>query len=237
MAGGRRSHRLSGLRGWIGFGDAPRLEGSLAVISPHLDDGILSLGASIAAARAEVTIVTVLGGDPSSELPAGDWDCRAGFTTAGEATRMRREEDRQACAVVGARPVWLPFSDHQYPRGGSDADVWEQLEQALGDAESVLVPGHPLMHEDHAWIAGLVRARGLPGRRIGRYVEQPYASAWAPAPVGWAPVGADLRHRLAKLRACRRYASQLPLMQPEARSLVRLARYEAARGGEAARWD
>jgi LmbE family N-acetylglucosaminyl deacetylase len=237
VAGGRRSRRLAGLRGWIGFGSATRLEGNLAVISPHLDDGILSLGAAIAAAHGDVAIVTVLAGDPASELPAGEWDGRAGFATAGEATRARREEDRQACAVVGARPVWLPFSDHQYPRGGGDDDVWAQLEQALGDAESVLVPGHPLLHEDHAWIAGLVRARGLPGRRIGRYVEQPYASAWSPAPAGWAPVGADLRHRLAKLRACRRYASQLPLMPPEARSLVRLARYEAAHGGEAARWD
>ena len=237
MAAGRRSRRLAGLGRWIGFTSAPRLDGRVAVISPHLDDGILSLGAAIAAARDEVAIVTVLAGDPSSDLPAGDWDGRAGFATAGEATQARRQEDRQACAVVGARPVWLPFSDHQYPRGGSDDEVWEQLEHALGDAEGVLVPGHPLMHEDHAWIAGLVQARGLPGRRVGRYVEQPYAAAWAAAPAGWTPVRADLRHRLAKLRACKRYRSQLPLLEAEAGNLRRLMRYEAARGGEAARWD
>jgi LmbE family N-acetylglucosaminyl deacetylase len=225
------------LAGWLGIGGGARLEGPLAVLSPHLDDGVFSLGAAIAGAQGEVRIVTVLAGDPESGLPAGEWDARAGFGAAREATRARRDEDERACRDLGARPVWLPFNDHQYARGGDDDEIWVQLEKALAGVMTVLVPGFPLMHEDHVWLAGLVRERGLPGRRVGYYVEQPYAAAWTPGPGGdWRPAGAAAWHRLAKLRACRRYGSQLPLMAPAARSLARLTRYEAARGGEEVRW-
>ena len=60
--------------------------------------------------------------------------------------------------------------------------------------------------------------------------------AWSHASGDWAVLGAAAPHRLTKLRACRRYRTQLPLMAPEARSLWRLTRYEAARGGECVRW-
>ena len=223
---------------WLALPAADRLEGTVAVLSPHLDDGIFSLGAAIAAASGEVSVVTVLAGDPQSELPAGEWDAQSGFRTAGEAARARRAEDELACGDVGATPVWLPFSDHQYPRGAGDDEVWESIEDSLRDAGTVLVPGFPLMHEDHAWLEALVGARGLPGRRIGRYVEQPYAAAWTPGPgaPGWAAVGASARQRLAKRRAWRRYASQLPLLVGDT-ELGRVMRYEASRGGECVLWS
>lgn len=182
-------------------------------------------------------VVTVLAGDPESGLPAGDWDARSGFRTAGEAAGARRAEDRLACRDLGAEPVWLPFADHQYPRGGGDDEIWARLTTALGGAETVLVPGYPLMHEDHVWLAALVRKRGLAGRRVGRYVEQPYAAAWTPGPDGWPPLGAGARHRVAKLRACRRYSSQLPLLTDQGATLSRVTRYEGARGGECVSWD
>jgi LmbE family N-acetylglucosaminyl deacetylase len=49
------------------------------VLSPHCDDAVLSLGASIAAhARAggRVTIVTALAGDVHSADPSSAWDGR-----------------------------------------------------------------------------------------------------------------------------------------------------------------
>src|SRR5207244_2118642 len=93
----------------------------VVVISPHLDDAIFSLGAAIAQtvrSGGDVTVLTVFAGDPSSSAPAGNWDARAGFATVGEAAHARRREDERACAHVGAIPVWLPFGDEQYPRGG-----------------------------------------------------------------------------------------------------------------------
>src|SRR5919109_2160206 len=80
------------------------LEGKVVVLSPHLDDAVLSIGAGIRRAtrlsRAGVTTVTVMGCDPHSHAPAGFWDRQSGFRTEGEAARRRREEDRRACQLV-----------------------------------------------------------------------------------------------------------------------------------------
>ncbi len=90
----------------------------LVILSPHLDDAALSLGATIAYASEvglAVTVLTVLAGDPDSEEPAGTWDTICGFATAGEAARVRRAEDANACEILGAEPMWLPFA---YGDGG-----------------------------------------------------------------------------------------------------------------------
>jgi LmbE family N-acetylglucosaminyl deacetylase len=90
------------------------------VLSPHLDDAIFSLGAGIACAArggADITVLTVLAGNPESDAPPGNWDRVAGFGTEGEASRARAEEDRQACALLGATRCHLPHSDRQYGAG------------------------------------------------------------------------------------------------------------------------
>jgi LmbE family N-acetylglucosaminyl deacetylase len=234
----RLTRRVVPVARWLGASRGERLTGSVVVLSPHLDDAVFSLGAAIAASRADVSIVTVFAGDPDSAAPAGEWDARAGFRTEGESARARRREDELACAEVGARPVWLPFSDHQYPPA-SDDDLWDSLEEAVAEAETVLVPAFPLMHEDHARLHDLVARKGFADRAMGNYVEQPYAAAWTePGPSdGWTPLAAALPHRLAKLRACKRYASQLPLLERSGRVFLPLVRYEAGRGGELVRWS
>ena len=230
--------RLPATLTWLGLRGGERLDGRVAVLSPHLDDAILSLGAAIAHTRAEVTVVTVFAGDPDSTEPAGEWDSRAGFRTEGEAARARRREDELACRDVGARPVWLPFGDHQYQRD-DDETVAAAVEQAVGAAETVLVPAFPLLHDDHARLLALVERNGLGGRRLGRYVEQPYAAVWSDSRAGdgWLPLAAGLPDRLRKLRACRRYATQLPLLGPSGPILRPLFRYEVARGGESVKWS
>ena len=58
----------------------------IVVVSPHLDDGVLSLCASIAAwsrAGATVALLTVLGCVPGSAAPGGGGDSRGGFATVG----------------------------------------------------------------------------------------------------------------------------------------------------------
>jgi LmbE family N-acetylglucosaminyl deacetylase len=151
----------------------------LVVLSPHLDDAALSLGATIARASqngVEVTVVTVLSGDPESTQPAGEWDLRCGFASAAEAARQRRSEDAEACGILGAEPVWLPYGDEQQAeRGGSDDAIWNDLSPLLAAADAVVTPGHPLVHLDHAWLTKLLLAR-RPELLTGLYVEQPYAA-------------------------------------------------------------
>jgi len=194
-----------------------------AVVSPHLDDAILSLGAGIMGAvrgADEVSVVTVFAGDPESRAPAGRWDARAGFRTEGAAARARRDEDRRACELVGARCVWLPFGDDQYADGRDEDEVWSRVAEAVEPADLVLLPGGPLIHPDHLWVARVASERGL-RPEAGLYRELPY-DLWpdaqkrrhtAPSPprqtARWIAPRAPLRSRLAKWHASGAYSSQL----------------------------
>jgi len=212
---------------------APSRGTRIVVVSPHLDDGVLSLGASMASwvrRGAAVELLTVLGCDPASQAPAGGWDARGGFATEGESASARREEDRQACAVLGAAPVWLPYGSGDYELHGAEADVRDAVLRALEGADSVLVPGFPLSHPDHAWLAELL-AGALGPWRVGRYAEQPYTrrAAADPGGAGFARAPVRLDDRVAKWRAIRCYASQLPLLAMRGSLRRGPHRYAAAR--------
>ena len=177
---------------------------------------------------ADVTVLTVLG-QPASTEPAGAWDRSAGFASAGEAARARRGEDERACELLRAQPVWLPFSDHQYGRGGTDDEIRAAVLEAVAGAH-VLLPGFPLAHDDHAWVNGLLDG-AFPEDRVEIYAEQPYA-AWTERsrPAGWRPVRAGPIDWQRKLRACRAYRSQLPLLGDGV--LAAILRHELRAGGE-----
>ena len=215
---------------------APVPSERLVVVSPHLDDGVLSLGAALHAwARAgrRVALVTALGGDPASEIAAGGWDTRGGFATEGEAARARRVEDERACALLGVEPVHLGFGYQDYERHGDEAAVRAALAGALAGASEVLLPASPLTHPDHEWVVRL--ALDLPAGRVGFYLEQPYGTRsggervpeWLgrelKVELSFADAPGGLRDRLAKWRAVQAYASQLPLLALTGRRALRLA--------------
>jgi LmbE family N-acetylglucosaminyl deacetylase len=225
--------KAAGALRWLGLlGRRAQLHGDVVVVSPHMDDAVLSLGAAISHAvrnGARVTILTVLAGDPGSTAPAGEWDRECGFRTAGEAATARRAEDAAACAHLGATAVWLPYSDHQYERGGSDDEIHAAVVDAVGSFLPML-PGFPLGHPDHRWLHELLEPAFAPERR-GFFLEQPYAAMTGADPPegGWCRLGATLGDRRRKLAACRSYASQ---QEPLGRPLASIFRYEIARGGE-----
>ena len=186
--------------------------GTIVVLSPHSDDGVLSLGASMARwARSgrQVELLTVFALDPASSAPTGGWDRRAGFLTEGDAANARREEDRVACGILGVTPKWLPFGSVDFDRHGDENDVWEAMREAVERAALVLVPGSPLTHPDHAWLNQLAGERLTPSV-VARYAEQPYTFRTTSAP--FEPVDVGFRDRVAKWRALRAYRSQLPLL-------------------------
>ncbi len=237
---------------------APHPGSRVVVVSPHLDDGVLSLGAAIASwvrRGARVELLTVLGCDPDSAAPTRGWDSRAGFSTEGEAARARREEDRRACAVLGATPVWLRFGSVDYERHGDEAEVREAVTAIVEGADGVLLPGFPLTHPDHLWLTRTLVETPLFHLGLGFYAEQPYtfkhhgttplpvAPVWLDealgSPIAFGHVDVALRDRLAKLRAIRRYRSQLDLLALSRRGgtpLYHLLWFEARRGGEAVAW-
>lgn len=211
----------------------------IVVISPHLDDAILSLGAAIHGASqrgASVEILTVFAGDVRSPCCAGDWDSASGFSIAGEAAAARRREDLHACRTVGAHPVWLNFGDEQYPRGGHALQILAAITQRVAGAELALLPGFPLHHQDHDWLASTLAGVDLGADAVAAYVEQPYGylTAEGPADGEWLALPVPARSIRKKQDACREYRSQLPVL-PQG-MLPDIASYELRRGGEMIRY-
>ena len=150
----------------------------VVVLSPHLDDGVFSVGAAIAGwsrSGVKVDVVTVFAGDPNSSLPASPWDRSCGFVTAGQGAIARREEDSRACEILGATHVWLPFEGYSSGRKGSAVTIYSAVTDAVRRADTVLLPGFPLSHPDHASLTRLLLEQGSLAERVGLYVEQPYA--------------------------------------------------------------
>jgi LmbE family N-acetylglucosaminyl deacetylase len=216
--------------------------GTLVVLSPHLDDAVFSVGAFIherARKGVDVRVVTVFANDPVADGPPGAWDAMCGFTSAGAAARARRAEDRRACAIVGAEPRWLAHGDESYGRAADDDAVWSEVRDAVDGAALLLVPGFPLRQADHAWLTQLVvRRRAELAPALGFYAEQPYArvafargrEAAAPLPLPFARVSSGARDRIAKLRAAGQYRSQLRAVG--AAGLIRAFGEEWLHGGE-----
>lgn len=100
------------------------------VVSPHLDDAVLSAGRFIASQPGAV-VVTMLAGAPDPPVTRW-WDARCGFVTSHDAMESRRAEDEHALAELNATPVHLNFLDEQYwPASVEDltAALIEQVER------------------------------------------------------------------------------------------------------------
>jgi LmbE family N-acetylglucosaminyl deacetylase len=234
---------------------AGELKGHVVVVSPHFDDAIMSLGSTIAHAvqlGAKVDVLTVFGDVPSSDAPASSWDRECGFSTEGHAATVRREEDRLACSIVGAEPRWLNFGSECYERRGSEDDIWRSVASAARGADSVIIPGFPLAHADHACLSNLLVRKRLGTPRMGLYVEQPYefhlkksqqSPAVAPAlgpfvnaPIAWVRTRTARIHHRAKLQAVRCYRSQLRHLGLGSIRLRRMLWREDVQGGETIGW-
>src|ERR1700686_1227962 len=79
--------------------------GRLLVVSPHLDDAVLSCEALLKYA-CDVHVLTIFAGDAPSGAPVAAWDLRCGFSAGVNVMEARRAEDAQALATLGAKPLW-----------------------------------------------------------------------------------------------------------------------------------
>jgi LmbE family N-acetylglucosaminyl deacetylase len=155
-----------------------RLGGRVVVVSPHLDDAVLSLGATLALAveaGSRVEVLTVFSCEPSSIAPADSWDVKSGFATEGAAAKARRAEDRAACAILGVTTRWLDFGAEPYERRATPQQVLTSVAEATAAADTVLIPGYPLAHFDHVTLGNGLLMQRLNCRFLGLYAEQPYA--------------------------------------------------------------
>jgi LmbE family N-acetylglucosaminyl deacetylase len=119
------------------------------VVSPHLDDAVLSVG-QVMAGRPDMTVATVFSGVPKrcTMLTTYDHDC--GFESAELAVAARRDEDRTALQSLAAHAAWLDFPDHQYGQPTNEAAIVDALAAVTADvAPTLLIGPLGLIHEDH----------------------------------------------------------------------------------------
>lgn len=166
--------------GWTWGLVAPGELDRVVVVSPHFDDAAMGAGHLIAS-HPGTTVVTVFAGRPPDypETPS-EWDAAGGFGPGDDVVAARREEDLEAMAALGAEPVWLEFSDHQYlaPADRPTPEVVAPvLEEAVRAADATAVffpmglgnPDHVVAHE-----AGLLVRERLGGRAWFCYEDQGY---------------------------------------------------------------
>ncbi|MDA8290448.1 MAG: PIG-L family deacetylase [Actinomycetota bacterium] len=171
------------------------------VVSPHLDDAVLSCGRFALEHRGS-RFLTVFAGGPDRIDPLPPFDRASRFFRDGDdVVTARRSEDARACEMLGAVPEHLDFWDGHYRTasygysGPSDGAMLEEIVGRLGEVaredpvDAWLVPlglGHP----DHrlvsdACLSFLERS----GDDVYAYADLPY----------FVEEEADARRRIADL--------------------------------------
>ena len=137
------------------------------VFSPHFDDAAMGAG-HLLLAHPGSTVVTVFGGPPASYPdPPSEWDALGGFRAGDDVVARRREEDAAGLAVLGARPHWLEFVDHQYlapEERATPEEIAHELSAAIDTVQPTAVflpmglanPDHVATH-DAALLVAAVR--------------------------------------------------------------------------------
>lgn len=100
------------------------------VVSPHLDDALLSAHELVRRRSAEVW--TVFAGDPERPVTT-EWDLECGYPDSRALMVQRRAEDAAACATVGARYRHLGGLDSVYTDPARRAGDLEALRRDLSD--------------------------------------------------------------------------------------------------------
>lgn len=170
--------------------------GPAAILSPHLDDAVLSAWAPLTR-LAGTRVVNICSQLPPSG-PAPRWDRLTGATDAAERMRERLVEDTEALELAGVEPaVGLDFLDAHYRSGPIDpAALREAIEAAVPATSELWAPAGIGAHADHLQVrqAALELAAGG-GPPVRLYAELPYAvkygwPSWVTGHAG--PRGLDL---------------------------------------------
>jgi LmbE family N-acetylglucosaminyl deacetylase len=140
------------------------------ILSPHLDDAVLSAWCDLPGA-AVANLCTAV---PPAGL-VGDFDRTKGALDGAAFMAARLAEDRAALALAGVGSILeLAFLDAQYRDGPLDPDA---IRAALPRAERILAPAGLGGHPDHVAARDAALATGVP---VTLYADLPYA-----ARVGW----------------------------------------------------
>ena len=122
----------------------------LLVVSPHLDDAVLSCG-RLLALHPGSTVLTALAGSPPAWEELTLWDGLCGFGPGDDVMAARLIEDRAALAALGATQLTIEANDSQYGQLEQRAELVRSGIQAALDRMGAGTCAIPLglQHPDH----------------------------------------------------------------------------------------
>jgi LmbE family N-acetylglucosaminyl deacetylase len=145
------------------------------VISPHLDDAVLSVGQVIGAHPGAVVVTVFAGMPPTGSV--NEYDNRCGFSDGSQAIRHRRKEDIDALSMLRAQPVHLDVLSAQYSNTYDDAEIIGRIDQLITELQPACILGPVgLIHPDHVCLGRLwpLAASRHPDVPAYAYEELPY---------------------------------------------------------------
>jgi len=217
----------------------PPAAGHLVVISPHLDDAVLS-GWSFLRAAERATVITVCAGVATA--PPSDYDRLTRADDPAQRCRARREEDRRVLADHGWSPIHLDVLDAPYRTPATTphpAVIAAAIAQRLpADATHLLIPAGVGCHEDHLLARDAALLLDRSGLEANVMADYPYAAAYGWP--GWVLGEADPEHLAPETTWDAALRSIRPLLgdpRVVALSTAEQAAKLAAFRGYATQWD
>ena len=148
----------------------------IAILSPHLDDAVLSCW-SVLTGDEEAVVVNIFTGAPAVGSGARLWDRLTGATDSAERMRERLEEDRAAMGLAGRDALGLGLLEVQYRANGELPDLAAAIEPVLPSGCAVFAPAGLGVHVDHALVRGAALALRRRGTPVTLYADLPHAIA------------------------------------------------------------
>ncbi len=170
----------------------------MLVVSPHLDDAVLSVGgllAAIAAAGRSSVVATVFAGPAPAGAPSAFVrELHERWGLGDEPVRGRRHEDERALARVGAAAVHLDFADAVYRRAADGSPRYPDWSAVGGGRlrdEGPLVAGvaaalaHLVDERRPGWVLGPLACGGHVDHLLVRRALERIAGALGGAALAW----------------------------------------------------
>jgi LmbE family N-acetylglucosaminyl deacetylase len=165
-----------GMAAGLSGGSAPEV----VILSPHLDDAVLSCW-SILTSRRPVTVINVFTGAPDAGTPLSRWDRLTGARDPRERGRERVQEDSEVLEKLGCEPINLGFIQDDYRGHPQDAgEVLDGILPRVTRSATVYAPSGIGAHPDHLTVRAAAVALHRKGFAVTLYGELPYASHY-----GW----------------------------------------------------
>jgi LmbE family N-acetylglucosaminyl deacetylase len=143
------------------------------VLSPHLDDAILSCW-SVLSREPGTAVINVFASAPDGEVPLTSWDRLTGARDPHGRMLERIREDADALGRVGAHPVNLHFVINDYRRREQDVKpLVSEISRHL-NGPTIYAPAGIGRHPDHFAVRAAAVWLATHGFAVRLYGELPY---------------------------------------------------------------